>query len=101
MVADRHAVADRHLVVRIGPGVHLLALADIAPGDEIAGIDEADQRARFAGRILDICLGPQDVCGCHVHPSQIGRWRDSIVRYDCATQRWHRASSLAKHCAKS
>ena len=54
MVADRHAVADRHFVVGISPGVDLGALADVAPGYEIAGIDEADRGAHGARGVFDI-----------------------------------------------
>jgi hypothetical protein len=54
MIADRRPVADDHLVVGVGPGVDLGALADVAPGDEIARVDEADLRADGTRGVFDV-----------------------------------------------
>lgn len=49
VLAERHAVADDHLVIGIGAGVDLRPLAHIVPGDEIALVDVAHHSARLAG----------------------------------------------------
>src|SRR5690606_14902149 len=79
MVADRHRVAHDHAVVGIGPGVDLGPRAHIAPGDEVARIDEPDHRLHFSCSGLDVRSARRG--RGHWHAPE----EDSIVRYYCAT----------------